>query len=401
MNTPEKSLTPALEAALLQRGDTFSYLQAYRLLAQALSEQGNNPETALRLRPALSLALPRAAIQQISTYSAESSVHKSSVEQSSAEERSVEERSAENARETPSENKSDEYSQSQAHNPKTSRYEIQANFLGLYGASSPLPNFYTEDLITGEQEDQLQARQLLDIFHQRAYHLYAAALQKYRPIYELTSPKQSHFRQLLWALVGAREDTVRRALKQPGLILQYAAWFTRPQKSAAGLHAILSAWLTDLNADQYTPIEVIQCEPQRLSIPTGNLLALGTGNTAGFGNAAGTGKALGIDTVLGTSIIDYSGKLLVRLGPLSTTTYRQLVPEGHPCHEAGVGLLIRTYIGPSLNCDLEFLVTPTPSTPITLQLGEPTTNPLGLGSWLGAPADATPQTHFTARLRLQ
>src|SRR3990167_6541115 len=38
------------------------------------------------------------------------------------------------------------------------KYEIQTSFLGLYGASSPLPNFYTEDLIAAEQEDEIQAR---------------------------------------------------------------------------------------------------------------------------------------------------------------------------------------------------------------------------------------------------
>lgn len=353
-------VTPELERALLQRGNAFSFLQAYRTLARRVSEQGGNPEQDIRIRPALSLELPKASIDRIQRL--EPPLREG--EQASA----------------------------------TGQYEIQTSFLGLYGASSPLPNFYSEDLIAAEQEDEIQARLLLDVFHQRVYRLYAQALQKYQPVYELTETPNSHFRQLLWSLIGARDEYTRRSMPQPGLFLQYVNLFGRQQKSAAGLHFILSDYLREILPDcrEDLSVSVEQCVEQRLEIPTRDRLGLGLGKSLGLE------KSLGVNAVLGSHVQDYSGKLLIRVGPLSAEDYQALM--GTPHHWQGLNALVRAYVGPALDCELEISVIAATLTGTCL--GDAQWSRLGLSTWMHqANAEmgptAIPPVLRISRLRLQ
>lgn len=335
-------VTAELERALLQRGNAFSFLQAYRTLARRVAEQGGDPEQAIRIRPALSLELPKASIDSIQRIDAVT------VDAGSA----------------PS--------------VAASQYEIQTSFLGLYGASSPLPNFYTEDLIAAEQEDEIQARLLLDVFHQRLYRLYAAALQKYQPIYELTEKTHSNFRSLLWSLIGARDEHTRRSMPQPGLFLQYVNLYGRQQKSAAGLHFILADHLRSifvgaaLQSADGVPVNVEQCVEQRLDIPARDRLGLGLG------------KSLGVNAVLGRYVQDYSSKILIRIGPVSATDYQALMSSTY--HWQGLTALIRAYIGPALTCELEISVKA--ETLSGTRLGDPQWSGMGLTTWLQAAADS-------------
>lgn len=320
------AVTPNLLNALLQRGNAFSFLQAYRTLTKVVAEQGGNPEQDIRIRPALSLELPKASIADIKHIASEDAADK---------------------------------------------YEIQTSFLGLYGASSPLPNFYTEDLIAAEQEDEIQARLLLDVFHQRMYRLYAEALQKYQPVYELSEQQDSHFLRLLWSLIGIRDPHIRQAMPQPGLFLQYINLYGRQQKSAAGLQFVVSDYLCDILPPSTTgvPVDVEQCVEQHLDIPVRDMLGLGMG------------KALGVNAVIGRYVTDYSGKLLVSIGPIALEDYHALTSDAQ--HWQGLVSLIRAYIGPALTCELEFSVTA--ETMDGVCLGDPDWSNIGLSTWLHTP----------------
>lgn len=319
-------VSDALEKALVDRGNAFSFLQAYRTLFRIVQEQGGNPEQDIRIRPALSLELPKAAISSISKIDAD-----------------------------------------------VPRYEIQTSFLGLYGASSPLPNFYTEDLIAAEQEDEIQARLLLDVFHQRSYRLYASVLQKFQPVYELAESKDSHFLSMLWSLVGLRDEQSRASSAQPGLFLHYVNLFGRQHKSAAGLQFMLADFLDSRFGDgiDSIPVEIEQCVEQRLDIPVRDRLGLGMG------------KALGVNTVIGRYIKDYNGKIVVRVGPISVASYQELISES--CHWQGLETLVRSYIGPALTCELEFSVTHAPQ--MGARLGDENWGIMGMTTWLDASAE--------------
>ncbi len=341
-------IAAALEQELLERGNAFSFLQAWRTLSRQVREQGGNPDHDIRIRPTLSLALPKASIDRIQ-------------------------------RLTPAVAEA-----GSANDARVPQYEIQTSFLGLYGASSPLPNFYTEDLIAAEQEDEIQARLLLDVFHQRIYRLYASALQKYQPVYELTETPTSNFRQLLWSLIGARDEHTRRSMPQPGLFLQYVNLFARQQKSAAGLHFILNDHLRGLLPEYHEDfcVSVEQCVEQNIEIPARDRLGLGLG------------KTLGVDAVIGSHVQDVSGKLLVRIGPLNATAYQTLI--GTPEHWQGLHALVRAYIGPTLACEVEISVTA--DTMEGTRLGDGAWNQLGLSTWLQTPGASLSETPTPLRI---
>lgn len=342
------SANHAVEQAIVNRGNAYSFLQAYRTLSRLVTEQGGNPELDIRIRPALSLELPRASISSIQRVDAavlDAGQHADAL---------------------------------------APQYEIQTSFLGLYGASSPLPNFYTEDLIAAEQEDEIQARLLLDVFHQRLYRLYAAALEKYQPVYELAEKQNPNFRQLLWSLIGARDAHTRESLPQPGLFLQYVNLYGRQQRSAEGLKFILADHLKHIFADhaESIPVELEQCVEQRLDIPARDLLGLGMG------------KALGVNAVMGSYVADYSGALRICIGPISAADYQSLMSNSQ--HWQGLTSLIRAYIGPTLACELEISVEAEGMG--GLCLGDPQWSGMGLTGWLHSPLTA--EQHAVKMLRV-
>ena len=60
------------------------------------------------------------------------------------------------------------------------RYRIEANFFGLYGVTSPLPTFYTEDLIDEMRQGHSAGRDFVDILHAALYPLLFRAWEKHR-----------------------------------------------------------------------------------------------------------------------------------------------------------------------------------------------------------------------------
>lgn len=321
---------------LLTHGSAFSFLQAWRMLSRSVRESGGDPDRDILIRPALSMALPRAGVTGL--------------------------------RELPDDGLAE---------PRP-RYELETGFWGLYGAGSPLPNFYTEDLISAEQEDEGQARQLLDLFHQRFYRLYGRTLEKYQPVYELTEKPESHFLDLLWSLVGLREPLSRETLPEPHLLLEYRHLFGIRQRSAAGLHQMLTDYLGGV------PVEVDQCVTQTLEIPRRDRLALGMGRT------------LGVDSVMGQFLTDASSRLLIRIGPLDPSSLQALMNQRERWQS--LQALVRAYVGMSLSCELHILLKAAdfPGS----QLGDSAWGRMGMTSWLGE-AGADEASLLTAVIRLQ
>ncbi len=86
-----------MKSRLLASGERFSFSQAYRLLRLLAHREGaQNPS--IKVRPNLSLDFPGNDLSEIREVG-------------------------------------------------TAEYRLTANFLGLYGVTSPLPTFYTEDLL--------------------------------------------------------------------------------------------------------------------------------------------------------------------------------------------------------------------------------------------------------------
>ncbi len=157
---PETGMT-TLIGELLERGQEFSFVQVMRLARRHLDPEGEAGipgipwQERVRIRPELSLAFPAADVAKV-------------------------ERDGDNQK-------------------------ITATFLGLYGPASPLPAFFTEDLMDEASGDESVFRDFLDIIHQRLYHLYFECWSKYRLLIRIVEENNPIDRERLLCLIGLGE----------------------------------------------------------------------------------------------------------------------------------------------------------------------------------------------------
>ena len=312
MAAATRDATADLTEAALQGAAGFEFGQLVRLLRRQARRDGLDPDNALRFRPALGLDLPRARV--------------------------VEAKRSEDGR----------------------RYDIATTFLGLYGVASPLPAFYTEDLIDAAQDDRTGAQAFLDLIHQHLYGLYCRAMEKYRPLQLSVEDGRELFRDLLCALVGLRDETLREALPQGDSLLRYIGLLGVRMRSAEGLETLLQAAFA-------LPVDVGQCVQREVRIPPRSRLRLGE-----------QANLLGGNALLGHFVDDATGKIRVTLGPVDGERFNGLINDAEQWRL--LVALIRFYVRGPLECELVVRLKPGSLPPA--RLGERGGNQLGSNSWL-------------------
>lgn len=201
---------------------------------------------------------------------------------------------------------------------------ITATFLGLYGASSPLPKFYTERLLDEQAEDGSVTRDFLDIFNSQFFLLHALVTSYAHPLHRRVSGYDPKAGRMLMALAGFGDDSLCVRLPDERIFLRYAGFFFQKTRTASGLRAILA----DATGCAMTRI---RCNALRLArIPAEQRLRLGV-----------AAAVLGEEATLGDAVPCYEGKIIVEFDALDEKTLRGLLPGSRL---AGVlHALIRNY----------------------------------------------------------
>jgi type VI secretion system protein ImpH len=316
-----------MKNALLKEGRRFSFIQVMRLLRFFVRRARDHvqDEKALsrniRVRPELSLNFPETDI--------------AGIEESDSE---------------------------------PSRYLVTATFFGLYGTSSPLPAFYTEDLLQERSEDRSITRDFLDIINMPLYELLFKRWGKYQLIHLIADQQDRRALQRLYCLLGLDSEYFRRHLENPYRLLRFIGLATQLPRSAEGLRAMLSAAL------EAADIEVVPCVERMAPIPEDQRLWLGE-----------SGNVLGEDSVLGEQVSDRMGKFRVRVGPVDADLLHHFLPDGKPFRD--MAALIRFYLDQPLDWDLEIILEPGAAGGIVL--GQEHWTRLGWNTWLldGPPPD--------------
>lgn len=306
--------------ALLDRAGGFTFFQAIRLLRHLTGggPSGSRKDTGamIRIRPHLSLAFPAADIEAIEPLADEAG------------------------------------------------YRITANFLGLYGTSSPLPTFYTEDLLEEAAQDESVSRDFLDIFNQSLYDMLYSGWLKYRQFFNVAEVKDESYLERLFCLVGLGGEALRRSGGIPGgddKLLRYIGLFTQQPRSAAGLSAMLRDALGDI------PLEIVPCIPRKAHIPSAQRMQMGS-----------SGSTLGIDSYLGEEIADRMGKFRIQIGPLDQEGFLQFTPGNHS-YEMLVALT-ECYVTDPLAYEVELILGARQAQ--TVSLGDPIRSVLGVTTWV-------------------
>lgn len=191
-------------------------------------------------------------------------------------------------------------------------YQIAPTFMSLYGASSPLPVWYTSELIEDEWNDSTGPRDLLDLLHQQIYPLLYSAWRKYRFALNAVEGDGGRYWGMLYALMGLYEPAMRARVPDAAGLLSQTGLFSRHVRSAAALEAMLRGAL------QREEVEVVQCVPRNAAIPADQRLRIGAG-----------GCTLGQDAVVGERVVDCCGRFQVRIGGVDAEAFSlALAPDG-------------------------------------------------------------------------
>ncbi len=310
----------SLRLDLLRKGHEFSFYQVMRLLRlfirnfEKSEERESIEEEHIRIRPELSLIFPASDVANIEEIDSEKPL-----------------------------------------------FLVTATLLGLYGSSSPLPTFYTEDLLDEASEDMSVTRDFIDILNHNLYLLLFRCWTKYRLFFQVVEEKNPKILEKLFCLIGLGEKELRRDLLESYPLIRYTGLFTQFPKSALGLKTLLQDALGNLR------IEVIPCVKRVVKIPPDQRLYLGT-----------SGSSLGEDGFLGEEIDDRMGKFRLQIGPLKSEPFHSLLP-GNPNHQR-LALLTKFYLLDVLEYDIELVLAEREAE--TVCLGTSMWSRLGLDTWV-------------------
>jgi type VI secretion system protein ImpH len=223
--------------------------------------------------------------------------------------------------------------------PPFDKARLTATFLGLYGASSPLPKFYTERLLDEQTEDGSVTRDFLDIFNSQFFLLHALLTSHVYPVHKHMLGHDPKAGRMLMALASFGDDSFRERLPDERVFLRYAGFFFQAARTASGLRAILA----DASGCRATRI---RCNALRLArIPAPQRLRLGL-----------SAALLGEEATLGDAVPGYEGKIVVQFDALDEKTFRRLLPGSDT---AGLlHALIRNYCRQPLEYAVEARLSP-------------------------------------------
>ena len=338
MASKEQETFSDLEQNLLKEGPAYSFFQAIRLLrlilrrreACGLKDAASLEGRFLRIRPELTLGFPSADIAGIEAIPLADGEH---------------------------------------------RFVVNTTFLGLYGTSSPLPSFYTEDLLIEAGDDKSVTRDFIDIINSSIYPLFVRSLLKYNLFLQICEEQDREYLQRIYCLMGMGDSSDRTPAEEEARrsLLRYAGLMSQHPRSALGLKTMLS------DALQGIAVHIRQCIPQMVPIPADQRNALGA-----------TNATLGEDMYVGSEIADCMGKFSIILGPAPAEQFSACLPGGTVLNRAV--FLVNQYLTSPLAYDFEVLFDRAEIPAISL--GEQSGALLGVNSWL---ADDGSEGYVTTR----
>ncbi len=243
---------------------------------------------------------------------------------------------------------------------ETGNYEVTARFFGLYGVSSPLPGFYTEELLDDEWDELHGRKAFFDVIHNHMYPLLYQAWLKYRFAHNVVEFEDAKYEEIIFSLIGLGE-AYRKQSGQYGYLLKYAGLLSQRSKSLSGLKTILRDHFGDIG------IDIKPCVQRRVPIVRQQRCLLGQQHTT-----------LGGDACIGKEVADRGGKFNVELGPLNARQFSEMTIRGDTVD--WIKALLKLYLVQPLEYSVTLLLEPGAEQPAAL--GDADASVLGNNCWL-------------------
>lgn len=246
---------------------------------------------------------------------------------------------------------------------------LTTSLVGLYGTSSGLPAYFSEDILAYETQNAPEpdpVRLFLDILNHRLLSLLYRSWEKYRwPFRYRAGAKDAISREIL-SLLGIGTEVLEREIGvPPERLLRYAGFVTQRPKSAAALAGVLSDYFGGPR------VRISECVLRWVPVPERDRNRLGV-----------SGSTLSRDFVLGESVQDEAGKFRVHLGPFEDDPpFEDFLPDSQ--NAADLGALVQLLVPDPLDYDVELTVRG-PHVPALRLASDESASRLGWTSWLRA-----------------
>ena len=186
---------------------------------------------------------------------------------------------------------------------------IMVNFLGLYGSSSPLPIYYSEDLIRDQVDDNDSTTDFLGFLNEPIYEQYNLSVKKYKLFTRLVQDNDEPLLERVMAFAGLAIKDIRDANLNVYDILPYIGVFSMIPRSREGL-------MTILKGEFHNRVWVEEFVSETFDIPKEQLMCLGMKNSE-----------LGENAYLGTTIRSTDNMIIIHISCDSWDEYRMLLPN--------------------------------------------------------------------------
>ncbi len=243
-------------------------------------------------------------------------------------------------------------------------------FMGLYGVNSPLPRCYHEQVAMQQSahgEGEVPLQNFLDIFNSRFYWLYYQAWKKYRYYLQLREEAGNKTTQRVFAFIGQSFGAHQETSKIPRFqLLQFSGILSNRSRSKAGLQILLSEFFPKykITIHEFVPHWVQLAETPKV------------------GGKDGEPFRLGVNSVVGRSMLDYTSRIRVEIGPMPFVDYLDFTPEGKKA--ALLRELLQLYLNDGLEFDVRLIIA---SESIITKPWKDKRIKLGTSMWLGRPKE--------------
>ncbi len=217
--------------------------------------------------------------------------------------------------------------------------EMELNLMGLHGAASPLPAYFTE-YVAQHQDEPEALRDFFDLFHERLMDLLYEVWLKYRYYAQYKAGAADRLSSRFFGLIGLGHAALHQAknLSWPRL-MAYMGLIAFNGESAGSLESILRHYFS------HQDIAIVPCVRRWIAVPEDQRTRLGVANFH-----------LNRDFILGVEVPDQTGKFRIRVAGLSWKRFNDFLPCGAYFDE--LQTLVKFILRSRLDFDLELRLKP-------------------------------------------
>ena len=246
------------------------------------------------------------------------------------------------------------------------RVRFVLNLMGLHGAASPLPTYFTEH-VAQHQDEPDALRDFFDVLHHRLISLFYGIWNKYRYYLQFRDNGTDINSRRFFSFIGLghRELQGTSGLRRERL-LSYMGLIAFSGDAAGSMESILRHYF------RHALVHIIPCIHRRVPIPEDQRCALGLSNCR-----------LSTDFLLGSEVLDQTGKFRVLFDSLSWERFTAFLPGGALFSE--LQALVRFVLRSRLGFDVELRLKPAEIPEFIIGKASPCR--LGWTTWAGAGGD--------------